>query len=65
MTDTTSNPKMELSPEAREARNAYRRKYYREHKDRIIETNRRYWERKAAKMAQEAKEENARSSEEL
>ena len=38
-----------MTEEAKAARAAYNRKYYSEHKDRIAENKRRYWERKAAK----------------
>ena len=42
-----------LTPAAREARNAYRRKWARENPDRIREQQRRYWEKKAAAAAAE------------
>ena len=42
-----------LTDEAREARNAYYRKYRAEHKDKVRETNRKYWEKK--KMAAKIK----------
>lgn len=59
------NPKKEgqnmeqraLTPAAREARNAYRRKWARENPDRIREQQRRYWEKKAAAAAAEDPEE--------
>ena len=35
-----------LSDEAKEARNAYYRKYRAEHKDKVREMNRKYWEKK-------------------
>ena len=42
-----------MDKEARDARNAYRREYYRTHKDRIIATQERYWHRKAEQMRKE------------
>lgn len=42
-----------LSEEARVARNKYIREWREHNKDRVRETNRRYWERRAAKMAAE------------
>ena len=35
-----------LTDEAREARNAYYKKYRAEHKDKVREANRKYWEKK-------------------
>ena len=42
----------QLSPQAREARNAYIRKYRKEHKDRVRAWDRAYWERKASQHAE-------------
>ena len=44
---------------AREARNAYRRKWYAENKDRQREYTRRYWERQAKKTFAAEKRENS------
>lgn len=46
-----------LSPVERaavEARRAYQKKWRAEHKDRVQEHNRRFWEKKAAEMAETA-----------
>ena len=43
--------------EAKEARNAYRREWYRNNKDKVKAQHERYWAKKAAEM--KAKEENA------
>ena len=44
---------MMLSEKARAARNQYVREWRANHKDRVRETNRKYWERRAAKQAAE------------
>lgn len=44
---------MELSKEAVEARRAYQRAYYHNHKDKIKAAQERYWLKKAEKMAAE------------
>ncbi len=43
-----------LSDEAREARNAYLKEYRRTHKEAIKRKNELYWERRAAKQAEQA-----------
>ena len=43
-----------LTKEAREARNAYRRKWYKEHREQCKETAERYWARKAEQAKQAA-----------
>ena len=42
-----------LSDEAREARNRYLREYRARNKEKVKEINRRYWEKKALKEADE------------
>ncbi len=42
-----------LSEEARAARNQYIKEWRANNKDRVRETNRKYWERRAAKQAAE------------
>lgn len=49
--------KIKLSPEALEAKRAYSRKWNREHPERCREAQRRYWERKAAQIAEAKKKE--------
>lgn len=41
---------MALTEEARKMRNAYRREWYRTHKDIVKAQQERYWQRKAEKM---------------
>lgn len=46
--NTVNNTKTkEMSEAAREARNAYKRKWAKENRDKVKAANRRYWERKA------------------
>lgn len=45
--------KVELSPQAKEARKQYQKQWRATHKDAIRERNRRYWERRAARIAAE------------
>lgn len=42
---------MELSEQAKEIRRAYKKAWREANKDKIRESNRRYWERKAARAA--------------
>ena len=42
-----------MTEAAKEARRAYDREYRRTHREQIKENNRRYWERKAARLAQQ------------
>ena len=44
---------MELSEAAKEARRKYDREYYAKNPDKAREKNRRYWERKAKRLAAE------------
>lgn len=44
-----------MTEEAKEARRAYRREYYRKNRDKQKEYTARYWERKAAKENKEEK----------
>ena len=44
-------PKKEMREAAREARNAYRRKWAKENPDKVKAATRRYWERKAQEAA--------------
>ncbi|MBQ6012066.1 MAG: hypothetical protein IJL23_03000 [Alphaproteobacteria bacterium] len=55
----------ELSPSAKDARNAYRRKWYAENKEKHKEYVRRYWEHKAAQTDSDGKisEENGKGDE--
>ena len=48
-TENTANTKKTkgMSEAAREARNAYKRKWAKENPDKVKAANRRYWERKA------------------
>ena len=50
---------MELSEQARAAQREYKREWRQKNKDRIAEHNKRYWERKAEKMAAENGGKNA------
>lgn len=43
-----------MTKEAIEARRAYKREWNRKNKDRVKEHQRRYWERKARKMKEQA-----------
>ena len=43
----------DISEKAREAQRAYLREWRRKNPDKVKEQNRRYWERKAAKLEQE------------
>lgn len=43
----------EMTPEARAQRNAYQRKWYREHKEQAQQYQRDHWERLAKRAAQE------------
>lgn len=52
-----------ISEKAREARNAYQRKWNREHPDKVREHQRRYWEKKAAEL--EAEEHGAEEAEQV
>lgn len=48
-----------MNEKAKEARRAYKRKWYRENKDKIKVYNEKYWSKKAAEMeAQAAAEES-------
>jgi hypothetical protein len=42
-----------LTEAAKEARRAYRRKWYQANKEKVAANNARYWERKAAKAAEQ------------
>lgn len=44
---------MVMSNEAKEAKNQYHREYYRTHKEQKQAANRRYWERRAARLRAE------------
>lgn len=48
-----------LTEQARLARNAYQRSYRKQNRDKIREINARYWQRKAAKAAEEAEDEQS------
>lgn len=48
--------KSAMSEAAREARNAYKRKWNREHPDKVRASVTRYWEKKAAAQANAAEE---------
>ena len=48
---------IELSQQALDARREYQKRWRKANKDKIREINRRYWERRAAKMAEEAQSE--------
>lgn len=48
---------MALTEEARKMRNAYRREWYKTHKDIVKAQQERYWQRKAEKMRKETEEE--------
>lgn len=50
-----------LTTKANAARNAYAKAWRAKNKDKIREANRRYWERKAAELEQEEKENAGRS----
>lgn len=50
-----------MTKEAKEARNAYRREWYRNNKDKVKAQHERYWAKKAAEM--KAKEERANDEE--
>lgn len=43
---------MAMSEEAKEARRAYAREYYKKNKDRIKESHERHWEKKAKELAE-------------
>jgi hypothetical protein len=43
--------------DAKEARRAYYREYYKKNREKILEKNRRYWERLAKKLEAERKDE--------
>ncbi len=45
--------KAEMTPEAIEARRAYKRAWNKKNRDKVKAATARYWERKAAKMAAE------------
>lgn len=45
-----------MTPQAKEARREYYRKYYQAHKAQRQEANRRYWERKADSQRKETEE---------
>lgn len=45
-----------LSPEARKARSAAARAWREKNKDKVREYNRRYWEKRAARKAQEGEQ---------
>ena len=45
--------KKELSPEAKELRRLYAKAWRAKNPDKVRENNRRYWERKALRMAEE------------
>ena len=46
-----NNNKAEMSEAARKARNAYKRKWAAENRDKVKAANRRYWEKKAQEAA--------------
>lgn len=48
--------KGQMSEAARQARNAYAKAWRAKNKDKVKEQNRRYWERKAGKGAQNGKD---------
>ena len=48
---------MELSKQALDARREYQRQWRAANPDKVRERNRRYWERRAARMAAEAQDE--------
>ncbi len=52
-----------MTDQAREARNEYYRKYRAEHKEQQRETKRRYWEKRAAKLATEKEARDAAENE--
>ena len=62
MENDTKQATPEYSPEARSARNAYKRKWNAAHKDRVREYGRRHWEKVG--KAQKGTEENNNGSEE-
>lgn len=45
-----------MTPQAKEARREYYRRYYQAHKEQRQEANRRYWERKADSQRKETEE---------
>lgn len=47
-----------MTDQAREARRIYKREWNRRNKEKVAEHQRRYWERKAAKMAAATQEES-------
>ena len=53
----------ELSNQAKEAQRAYLREWRRKNPEKVRESNRRYWERKAQQMAALEKETEVKSSE--
>jgi len=53
-----------MTDEAREARNAYRREWYRKNKDKHRQQQERYWQRKAQSDRQKTAE-NGRKDEEM
>jgi hypothetical protein len=52
-----------MTDQAKEARNAYYRKYRAEHKEQQREIKRKYWEKRAAKLALEKEVQNAAENE--
>lgn len=51
--NTSDTKKTSMSEAAREARNAYKRKWAKEHPDKVKAANCRYWERKAQEATAE------------